>query len=179
VSVRAPTSTVTMIPPQPEANKPGRVFSSLDHLREIGLACHLLSERARFLVYTDNRHGDLQVMLSACRRLESHLMVILDSEEDFTDASAKFDEARKFVMAELLALSLLLLSSNNRVIRLVPHSAILPRLQALAEDGELHRLTDEELLARLREVISTDEVLNARSANARKRKPVKKKREER
>jgi hypothetical protein len=82
-------------------------------------------------------------------------------------------------MAELLALSLLLLSSNNRVIRLVPHSAILPRLQALAEDGELHRLTDEELLARLREVISTDEVLNARSANARKRKPVKKKREER
>lgn len=59
--------------PEPRANP-------VSALATIGASVQILQDKFSGLLVTDNRHGDLQVMLSAARSIEASLAILIDAE---------------------------------------------------------------------------------------------------
>lgn len=63
--------------PAPVPKIPNSLGNYASALREV----ELIRERLRGLVISENRHGDLQIILSAGRRLEESVLALIEAEE--------------------------------------------------------------------------------------------------
>jgi hypothetical protein len=64
-------------PAKSEPTKPSVLETYSSALRD----AELMREKLRGLIVSDNRHGDLQAILSAARRVEDTVQTLIDAEE--------------------------------------------------------------------------------------------------